>query len=91
MRLTRIFHAFFPSLLQGKKLHAFKPKCHLLDVKNKEIFEGADSRQQWAVESADPADGLTIDDLQYILRNRKLLLAHPFSQGRITVPQKQSG
>lgn len=89
MRLTRIFHAFF--LHSCKEENALKLKCHLLDVKDKEIFEGADSRHQWAVESADPADGLTIDDLQYILRNRKFLLVHPFSQGRITVPQKQSG
>lgn len=64
-------------------------KSHLLDVKDKEIFDGADGGQQRAVEGADPADGLTVDDLQDVLRNRELLLAQPLRQGRLVVLDDQ--
>lgn len=46
---------------QAKK--NMKDKNHLFDVEDKEVFDGADGRQHRAVECADPADGLTIDDL----------------------------
>lgn len=62
---------------------------HLLDIEDKEVFNGADGRQQGAVERADPADGLTVDDLQHILRNTKLLLAPPLSQATVTVHHYQ--
>lgn len=38
-------------------------KNHLFDVEDKEVFDGTDGRHDWAVERADPADGLTVDDL----------------------------
>lgn len=40
-----------------------KKKNHLFDVEDKEVFNSADGRQHRAVERADPADGLTVDDL----------------------------
>lgn len=45
-----------------KKKHVRK-KNHLFDIEDKEVFNSADGRQQRAVERADPADGLTVDDL----------------------------
>lgn len=36
---------------------------HLFDIEDKEVLNGADGRQHWAVECADPADGLTVDNL----------------------------
>lgn len=52
---------------------------HLFDVEDKKIFDGADGRKQGAVEGADPADCLTVDDLQHVLRDCELLLSPPFS------------
>lgn len=60
-------------------------KNHLFDVKDKKVFHGADRRQHRAVERADPADGLSVDDLQHILRNGKLLMAPPLDQAAVTV------
>lgn len=37
-------------------------KHHLFDVEYEEVFDGADGRQHGAVEGADPADSLTVDD-----------------------------
>lgn len=62
---------------------------HLFDIEDKEVFNGADGGQQRAVERADPADGLTIDDLQHVLRNSKLLLAPPLSQATVAVHHYQ--
>lgn len=58
---------------------------HLFDIKDKEVFNGADGGQHGAVERADPADSLTVDDLENILRNSKLLLTPPLSQATVTV------
>lgn len=60
-------------------------KTYLFDIEDKEVFNSADGRQQGAVEGADPADGLTVDDLQHVLRNSKLLLAPPLGQTTVTV------
>lgn len=66
-----------------------RTKHHLFDIEDKEVFNGADGGQQRAVERADPADGLTVDDLQHVLRNSKLLLAPPLSQATVTVHHYQ--
>ena len=66
-----------------------KSRVHLFDVEDKEVFDGADGRKHRTVECADPADGLTVDDLQHILRNSKLLLAPPPSQRPVTVLHNQ--
>ena len=65
--------------------------CHLFDVEDEVVFDGADGGQQGAVEGTDPADGLTIDDLQHILRDCKLLLAPPLSKATVTVVHYQPG
>lgn len=58
---------------------------HLFNIEDKEVFHCADGRQHRAVERADPADGLTVDDLQHVLRDGKLLLAKPLRQAAVTV------
>lgn len=58
---------------------------HLFDVEDEEVFDGADGRQHGAVERANPADCLTVNNLKHILRNSKLLLAPPLSQATVTV------
>lgn len=40
-----------------------KTQSDLFDVEDKEVFDGADGRQHGGVKSANPADGLTVDDL----------------------------
>lgn len=62
-----------------------KKKNHLFDIEDKKVFNSADGRQHRAVEGADPADCLTVDDLQNVLRNRKLLLPPPLSQATLAV------
>lgn len=69
-----------------KILYTRKTENHLLDIEDKEVFNSADGRKHRAVEGADPADCLTVDNLQHILRNSKLLLSPPLGQGTITVP-----
>lgn len=64
-------------------------KNYLFDIEDKKVFNSADGRQHWAVEGADPADCLTVDDLQHILRNSKLLLSPPLSQATVTVPHNE--
>lgn len=58
---------------------------HLFDIEDTKIFDGADGRQQGAVEGADPADCLTVDDLQHVLRDSELLLSPPPSQAAVAV------
>lgn len=64
-------------------------KNHLFDVEDKEVLDSTDGREDWTVERADPADGLTVDDLQHILGNSKLLLAPPLDQAPVTVLHDQ--
>lgn len=59
--------------------------CDLLDVEDEDVFDGVDGGQQGAVEGADPADGLTIDDLQHVLRDGELLLTPPPHQTVVAV------
>lgn len=66
-------------------------KSHLLYVEDKKVFNSADGGQHWTVKGADPADRLTIDDLQHVLRDGKLLLSPPLGQPTVTVHHDQPG
>lgn len=66
-----------------------KMKTHLFYIEDKKVFNSADGRQNRTVKSADPANCLTVDDLQHVLRNGKLLLAPPFGQPTVTVVYDQ--
>lgn len=66
-------------------------KNHLLDIEDEEVFDSTDGGQKRAVEGANPADRLTVYNLQHILRNSKLLLPPPISQATVTVLHYQSG
>ena len=59
--------------------------ANLFDVEDDEELDGADGRQQGAVEGADPADGLAVDDLQHVLGDGELLLPPPLGQAAGTV------
>lgn len=72
--------------LKQKRL---KHCSYLFDVEDKKVLYGANSRQQRAVKSADPADGLAVHDLQHVLRDGKLLLAPPLGQAAVAVPYNQ--
>lgn len=73
------------------KLSARKRKTHLLYIEDKKVFNGADGRQHRTVKSTDPANRLTVDDLQHVLRNGELLLSPPLGQPTVTVPHDQPG
>lgn len=66
-----------------------KMKTHLFYIEDKKVFNSADGRQNRTVKSADPANCLTVDDLQHVLRNGKLLLAPPLGQPTVTVAHDQ--
>lgn len=66
-----------------------KKKTHLLYIEDEKVFNGADGRQHRTVKSTDPANCLTVDDLQHVLRNGKLLLPPPLGQPTVTVPHDQ--
>lgn len=74
---------------QCSKLSARKRKTHLLYIEDKKVFNGADGGQHRTVKSTDPANCLTVDNLQNVLRNGELLLAPPLGQPTVTVPHDQ--
>lgn len=76
-----------PNRVRNKKKKT--KKTHLFYIEDKKVFNSADGRQYRTVKSADPANCLTVDDLQHILRNGKLLLAPPLGQPTVTVAHDQ--
>lgn len=74
---------------QSSSFHPDHRQRHLFDVEYEEVLDGADGGQHRAVEGANPADGLTINDLQHVLRNGELLLAPPIREARFPVSNDQ--
>lgn len=66
-----------------------KKQTHLFYVEDKKVFNSADCRQNRTVKSPNPANCLTINNLQHVLRNGKLLLAPPLAQPTVTVAHNQ--
>lgn len=79
------YHTIAKMSANGKK----KKQTHLFYVEDKKVFNSADCRQNRTVKSPNPANCLTINNLQHVLRNGKLLLAPPLAQPTVTVAHNQ--
>lgn len=59
--------------------------CDLFEVEDEDVFDSVDGGKQRAVKRPYPADGLSVDDLQHVLRDGELLLTPPLGQAAVAV------